>query len=207
MGWLKKVIYDEILDLLHLKTRTDTLNIVMRIKKGFLSIFRPHFSISKGFSLVEMLIYMGLLTALVGVLSMVFATIVDVQLRSEASSSIDQDGRYIISKLLYDMKSANSITTPSSAGSSGSTLQMLVNNITYTYSLDGSGNLQLVNNYGTSVLNGYDTSVSGLSFQRLGAGDSNDTIRVSFTLTSRTISHGAAESRSFQTTLSRDYKK
>jgi hypothetical protein len=181
---------------LQLFWQTDTLNIVKRIK----------FS-AKGFSLIEMLIYMGLLTVLVGILSMVFASIVDVQLQSESASSVDQDGRYILSKMLYDIKSTSSITIPASPGDTSATLQMQVNNITYTYSLDGSGNLQLSNNYGTNVLNGYDTQITGLSFQRLGAGDSNDTVRMTYTLSSRTSPHGHAASKSFQTTLSRDYLK
>lgn len=181
-----------------------TLFIVRDLRTSFLQI-KHHFS-PKGFSLVELLVYMGLLSVLVGVLSMVFASIVDVQLRSESASSVDQNGRYILSKLLYDVRSATSVSTPASPGNTSSTLQMLVNNITYTYSLNGT-NLQLVNNYGTNVLNGYDTQVSAVSFKRLGAGDSNDTIQVSFTLTSITQPHGRAESRTFQTTLSRDYKK
>jgi len=181
---------------LQLFWQTDTLNIVMG----------KHVT-PKGFSLVELLIYMGLLSILVGIMSMIFASIIDVQLRSESASSVDQDSRYILSRMLYDMKSAARVSTPASPGTSSSTLQMLVNNITYTYSLDGSNNLQLSNNYGTNVLNGYDTQVSGLSFQRVGAGDSNDTIRMTFTLTSRTSPHGQAETKTFQTTLARDYMK
>jgi Tfp pilus assembly protein PilV len=189
---------------LKLVWQTDTLNVVMRFRKS--AILTIRFA-QKGFSLIEMLIYMGLLTVLVGVLSMVFASIVDVQLQSESASSVDQDGRYILSRMLYDVKSSSNITTPASPGNSASTLQMVVNNITYTYSLDGSGNLQLSNNYGTNALNGYDTQVSNISFQRLGAGDSNDTVRMTFTISSRTSAHGQAETKTLQTTLSRDYAK
>jgi type II secretory pathway pseudopilin PulG len=191
---LSKILH--LTNYLQLFLQTDTLNIVKRLIKK-----------ARGFTLVELLIYMGLLTVLVGVLSMVFASIIDVQLRSESNSSVDQDGRYILSRMLYDVKGASSITTPANAGNTSSTLQMLVNNITYTYSLDGSGNLQLTNNNGINALNGYDTQVSGLNFQRLGAGDSNDTIRMTFTITSRTSPHNQAETKTYQTTLSRDYAK
>jgi type II secretory pathway pseudopilin PulG len=169
----------------------------MKMKKNY----------NKGFTLVELVVYMGIMSILVGVLGSVFAAIVDVQLESEATASVDQDGRYILSKLLYDMKSASLLTTPSGAGSTSSTLQITVNAIPYIYSLDGSGNLQVVNHYGTNVLNSYDSQISGLSFQRIGTGGSNDTVRVNFTVTSRTLRNTGPESRSFQTTLSRDYRQ
>jgi type II secretory pathway pseudopilin PulG len=165
-------------------------------KKGF----------SKGFTLIELVLYMGLMSILVGVLGSVFATIVDVQLETEATSSVDQDGRYILSKLLYDVKTATAIGTPGSAGVTSSTLQMTVNSVSYTYSLDSGGNLQVLNNFGTNILNSYDSQISNLSFQRIGNGGSNDTIKTSFTVTSRTQRKSGPESRTFQTTLTRDYR-
>lgn len=162
-----------------------------------------------GFSLIELVIYMGVFSILVMVLSTVFAQIVGVQLESEATAAVDQDGRFLMSRLLYDMKSATAINTPASLGVSSPTMQILVNGITYTYSLNAGGNLQVVNNYGTNMLNSFDSQISGLTFTRIGSGGSNDTVRVNFTVTSRTrkMSGTGVESRSFQTTLGRDYRQ
>jgi type II secretory pathway pseudopilin PulG len=162
----------------------------------------------RGFTLIELVLYAGLLSILVGVMGVMFGQIVDVQLESEATSGVDQDGRYILGKMIYDMKSLNTsdtIATPANPGNTSTTLQLNINSTNYTYSLDGNGNLVLTNNATgeANVLNGWQTSVSNLSFQRIGAGGSNDTIRVSFTINSRVQQHSGVESRSFQTTLAK----
>jgi len=157
-----------------------------------------------GYTLIELIIYVGILAILLGVLSSIFTSIVDVQLESSATSSVNQDGRYLLSKLLYDVKSSSAILIPASPGTSSSSLQLTINSINYTYSLDGNGNLQVVNNSTseTNILNSYDTSISGLTFTRVGNGGSSDTIRVSFSLTGKTIERaGVKETKTFQTTL------
>ncbi len=158
----------------------------------------------KGFTLIELVLYIGILTILLSVLSSIFTSIVDVQLQSTATSSVNQDGRYLLSKLLYDVKSSSAILVPANPGSQSSTMQLTINSINYTYSVNGSGNLQVVNNSTseTNVLNSYDTSISALTFNRVGNGGSSDTVRVSYTVTGRTIERaGQQEARTFQTTL------
>lgn len=156
----------------------------------------------KGVTLIELLLYMALLTILVTLISGIFSSVLDSQLEAEATSAVDQDGRYLMARLTRDMQSATAITQPA-AGQQGSTLQITVNSINYTYALNGSGNLQLTNNVGTNNLNSYGTQVSNLNFQRIGSGGTNDTIRVSFTLTSRTtrLAGEQNETRAFETTL------
>ncbi|MBA3723844.1 MAG: prepilin-type N-terminal cleavage/methylation domain-containing protein [Candidatus Levybacteria bacterium] len=155
----------------------------------------------KGFTLIEMIIYIGIFSLLIGVLSAIFGAILDVQLESEGTSKVDQNGRYILAKLNHDIEDATAITTPSSPGQTTSTLQITVNSIIYTYGLDGSGNLQLTTPTGTNNLNSQGITVSGLSFTRLGNGGANDTIRVNYTITSTIQSPSGPESRTFQTTL------
>lgn len=163
----------------------------------------------KGFTLTEIVFYMGLLLILIGLLSQLFSSILDVQLESQSASSVDLDGRYILSKLTYDMRSMqttsptnDTIITPASPGLSGSTLTFKVNTINYTYATN-SGNLTLTNNNGSNNLNSTNTTISNLKFTRIGSGTSTDTIRVSFTLTSKiSRTSSGPESRTFQTTIS-----
>jgi prepilin-type N-terminal cleavage/methylation domain-containing protein len=157
-----------------------------------------------GFTLIELTVYMGILAILISVLSSVFGSIVDVQLQSGATSSVDQDGRYIMAKLTHDVKSASAMILPANPGDVTDTLQITINSINYTYGLDSNNNLEVTDDgSGTSdMLNSYDTSVSNLSFTRIGSGDNNDTVNVSYTLTSRTKDeNGQVESETFQTTL------
>jgi type II secretory pathway pseudopilin PulG len=166
--------------------------------------------VQKGFTLIELVIYMGMFSILIGVMSSLFGSIVEVQLESTSTSSVNQDGRYLLSKLLYDVKSVSAnasgsaILVPANPGNTTNTLQITLNSINYTYSLNANGNLQVVNGstHATDVLNSYDTSISGLTFTRVGNGGSNDTVNVAYTITSRTKeSSGQQDTESFQTTL------
>lgn len=169
---------------------------------------KKNLKLQKGFTLTEMIIYMGLLLVLITILSRLFSSILDVRLESQSASSVDLDGRYILSKLTYDMHAMqtsaptnDTIVTPASPGLSGSTLTFKVNSINYTYSLN-NGNLELTNNNGSDNLNSTDSTVSNLQFTRIGTGTATDTIRVSFTLTSNVTKNSGPEERTFQTTIS-----
>jgi prepilin-type N-terminal cleavage/methylation domain-containing protein len=157
---------------------------------------------SQGFTMIEMLVYMVILLIMVSILSVTFRQIIDLQLNSQATAGVDQDGRFIIARLTHDMQAASQIVSPATPGAQLATLQLKIpgNTLNYIYSLNNS-NLQLTNDNGTDVLNSVGTTVSGLTFQRLGNGDSNDTIRVSFTMSSVTKRGGVPETRTYQTTL------
>src|SRR5215469_6141095 len=99
----------------------------------------------KGYSLIELVLYIGILSILLAVLTSIFSSVVDVQLESNATSSVDQDGRFLLSKLLYDVKSSSSIVTPATPGVQSSTMQVTINSINYTYSASNSGNFEVVN--------------------------------------------------------------
>ena len=157
-----------------------------------------------GFSLVELLLYMGLLSFLLIVLTRIFTSALDVELESEAGSAIQQDGNYILAKLTYDIHRANSISIPSANGGTGSSFRIVIGGENYTYAVDASNNLILTNNSGVNTLNSFDSSVPSFSVQRLGnSGKIEDTLKISYTISSRTnrIS-GIEASRDFKTTLS-----
>lgn len=157
----------------------------------------------KGFSTVELIIYMGILTILLTVLTGIFTSIIDVQLTAKATSSVDQDGRYILTRLAYDMHSASAINIPL-AGSQSASLQITVDSVVQTYSLDGSGHMQLNKNSLTDNLNSVETSISDLSFRRIGIGDNHDTIQMQFTVTSKTKKRAdRSEAITFKTTIGR----
>lgn len=150
--------------------------------------------------MIELLMYMGLLSILVGVLSTLFVTILETQVESSATSSVDQDGRYVLARMNYDMHQAQQIVSPSSPGQTASTLQIKVNSINYTYSVN-NGNLQLTIASQASNLNSTLSTISNVTFQRIGDGDNDDTIRFNFTAASKKQVHAGPETRSFQTTL------
>lgn len=157
----------------------------------------------RGVTLVELLLYMGILSILLTVLTSVFTSVLDVQLESNAASSVEQDGNYILARFAYDIHRAQSINIPAANGITSDSFEIVVDGVSYTYSVDASNNLILTDNLGANNLNNYGTTVSGFSIQRLGnAGGMENTLRINFALTSKTRRISGYEIKNFQTNLS-----
>jgi hypothetical protein len=157
----------------------------------------------KGYFLVELLLYMGILTILLSILTSIFVSALDVQLESQGTSSVEQDGNYILVRLAYDIHRAQSISFPVANGDTASNFTIVIGAENYTYSVDGNNNLILTNNSGANNLNNYNSSISNFTIQRLGnAGGIENTLRISFTDTSKTKKVLGFEVKDFQTNLS-----
>lgn len=155
-----------------------------------------------GFTIVELLIFFGLTTIFLTVLTDLFVSIFDVKRESEATSAVEQDGRYIMSRLVYDVSRSSAVTTPDSLGSSASSLVLTIGGSSSAYAVS-SGVLNLTDSGGTYRINSSETSVSNLTFQRLGDAITNETVRVTFTVSSTTQRNSGSEVRTLQTTIGR----
>lgn len=163
---------------------------------------RKKIKFKAGFTIVELLIFFGLTSIFLTVLTDIFVSIFDVKRESEATSAVDQDGRFILQRLIYDVSRATAITTPSSFGGNAESLVLTVGGDVYTYDLSGNI-LNLANNSGAMRVNSSQTNVSNLEFERIGDGVDNETIRLSFTLSSVVERNSGSEVRNFQTTIGR----
>lgn len=157
----------------------------------------------KAFTLIELLIYMGLLSVLIVVMTQIFVSVLDARLATESVESIERDGNYILNKFIYDVSRANGIISPSGTGGSGSTMIIVIGGVNYTYTLNGT-NLILTNDSGSNQLNSYNTKISqnGATplFRRIGPGDATDTIQFTFKVTSQVTERTGSESKVYQTT-------
>ena len=88
----------------------------------------------KGFSLIELLLYIGLLAVILTAMTNIFLLIVDLQLETESFSGAAQDGQYVLSRLKYDLSQGKTISSPALGGSGGS-LTILINGVSYQYYL------------------------------------------------------------------------
>lgn len=158
------------------------------------------FSKSKGFTIIEMLVYSAGLIILMTVLSEIFVSIFDAQMESQAISSVEQDGRYVLSRLSYDLARASSVSTPAVLGIPSPNLAITVGTDSYTYQIQ-NGNLIITINSTPYQINGFDTSVSNLTFLKLGNTGGKNSIRASYTVTSRSLRKSGPEVKNFQTTL------
>lgn len=134
----------------------------------------------KGFSIVEMLLYSGLLVLFLAVLSNLFLSSLDIKQSSEGDSYTGQDARYIIARLTYDAKRANSIISPS-LGASADSLIFSIDGSSYTYGL-ASDNLTLTDPSGTLGLNGSETTISDVSFERIGNAGGKNSVKATFSV-------------------------
>mgnify|MGYP001605177278 FL=1 len=161
------------------------------------------FNSQKGVTIIELILYMAILSILITMLTSVFVSALDVQSESNATSSVEQDGNYILARLAYDIHRAQSINIPGTNGATNDNFQIVVGGVNYTYSLDPSNNLILTNDLGVYNLNSYGTSASAFLVQRYGnAGGVENTLKINFIITSRTKRVSGLEKKDFQTNLS-----
>lgn len=154
----------------------------------------------EGFTLVELIVYFGIFSFLLLILTNIFSSSLASQLESESLSSVEQDGRFILLRLSRDIQSADSISLPLATGDTNSSLQIIISGETYTYSLS-NGNIVLSNNYGANQLNNFNTTISDLNFSRIGNINGKNTIKVNLTITSHAILNGQPESKLLESTI------
>lgn len=155
-----------------------------------------------GFTLVELLLYMGLFMILLVVFLQLFSSILDVSLESQSTSAVTTDGKYILTRLAYDIQNATSIVTPANVGDTRSSLEIISNGTDEDFVL--SNNNLILNNISANTfdsLNSVETKVSNLSFTRLGNTSNKPTITISFTLTSTATRTSGPETKNFTTTI------
>jgi len=153
-----------------------------------------------GYTLIELLIFMGLISILLVVLTQVFGQTLDVRQESESLSSVEQDGNFLLNRFMYDIARATNINRPSTVGATDTTLDLTISGVNYIYAIN-SGNLQLTLNSITYQLNSVNTTFSNLTFKRIGNDDGKDTIQLSYTVTSKIQRTSGPESKSYQTTV------
>jgi len=166
--------------------------------------FKTKIKNERGFSLLELLLYIGIFSMLLVTFFQLLTAIFDVQLESSGVSSVDQDGLFIMNRLSYDIKHVQSITTPASAGQTAASLVFTEDGDTYNLSVS-SGNLVLADvTRGTSDrLNSVNTTVSAPSFTLLSdtQGQGYRTITFVFTVNSLDTQRNTSKVKTFKTTV------
>ncbi|MDE2001438.1 MAG: hypothetical protein KGI60_02640 [Patescibacteria group bacterium] len=133
-------------------------------------------------TLVETLLYVGLLSVFMVILVNIFVSIIELKLDTEATSPVEQTGRYLMARMSYDVNRASSITSPATLGSTGTSLSLVINGAAYTYQLS-STTILLTDGTGTASTTGSEVAASNLSFERLGNTGGKPMVRIQFTLT------------------------
>jgi hypothetical protein len=155
----------------------------------------------KGFTVIELLLYMGIASILLFVLFDMFTMILSTHAESQSTSAIDQDAAFILNRLSYDIHKASSITAPTLGTTctwpTVSSCQLVLNNATYSVT---SGTLNLTQSSETKALNSVNTQITNISFETRGnsAAGSKPSVQIQFTLQSTVKTN---TTKSFQTTI------
>lgn len=124
----------------------------------------------KGFTLIELIIYMGLLGILLTIMSEVFIGILNLKLASESNSQVVLDGNFIQTRLTYDVHRAERIIAPDIGQTGGVlTLAIVEEGVeqVYQYALVGDA-LTITRGSDSDVLSADDSRVTEFSVTRIG---------------------------------------
>lgn len=153
---------------------------------------------SHGFTLVELLLYMGLLITILSVLYQLFSVGGTSKLREVVSDELYVASERITSDLENTIKGATSVDQPA-LGASSSTLSL--NGGTIVYSVDGNGYLLRTDGTDTARLTADSVIVSSITFSRYGPSVDSPTIIVEYTLAGQRLVQGATRTETFRTAV------
>ncbi len=122
---------------------------------------------SKGFSLLELLIYIALLLVVLTVIVPTFISFSQGRGRTISRSEVDSVLRFATEKISQDIKSASFITTPASAAATSSVLAMTVSGSSVTYDLIDNKLRRQAGVAQPEIISSDSVAVSNLVFTRI----------------------------------------
>lgn len=91
----------------------------------------------KGFSFLELIIYIAIFAIFLMVIVNIFSIIVSSYAKEEARAEVRQNLRFAIEKITDEIHSASDITQPAADGASGNVLILTVNGMPAQFSISG----------------------------------------------------------------------
>lgn len=150
----------------------------------------------QGFSLVELLIYMGLSMIILSIISGLFVSIINIRSEAEKTSSVERDGRYMLSRLTYDINRAQDIIEPALLGNNSTTLQLDIDGEIISYQIN-SNKLTFTDTSGTYAINDKTVNMTSFNVTKLGNEGGKNGVQVDLEIVSQIESEGKIESRNY----------
>lgn len=131
------------------------------------NILKQKIQKKNGFSLLELLVYIAILSILVVVVSNIFISISKSRGQSQAKTEVNSSVRLVTELIRQDIKNASVVSVPASAGSSGSSLTLTRGGVTIIYDVS-SGVLRRKEGAATAInITNSNISVDTLTFTRI----------------------------------------
>ncbi len=154
-----------------------------------------------GFTLVEILIYMGLFTIFLLILSGIFVSTLEIQQNTHDTARVEEDSHFLYARLQYDILRADEVQKPSVSGESSDTLTLLSDGKVLSYQLINDQLTLSVDSGPPQLLTGPEITVTKLEFIKLGKEDEHPSIKANLTLQSSTQNTSVPETRELSYTF------
>ena len=139
----------------------------------------------KGYTLIELLLYITILGSLLFGVSTFFITSTSARVKNESIAEVDRQGALAMDYITQTIRNASSITSPA-AGASGSSLTLVVPTSALSptvFSLSSSA-LQVQEGASAAVrLTNTKVQISSLTFKNLSRSGTSGIVQVSFVVT------------------------
>ncbi|MBI5147852.1 MAG: four helix bundle protein [Parcubacteria group bacterium] len=122
---------------------------------------------SRGFSLLELLIYVAVLAIVTVIVSGFFLAINKGRGQVDARTEVNQNIRFALSAIERDLSAASSVTVPATTGATSSVLTLISGGNTVTYATTTLNRLQRTVNSLSEVIVSERVKIDSLSFVRL----------------------------------------
>lgn len=155
---------------------------------------------SRGFTLVELLVYFALFSILLVVITNLFIDALAQRTRDSMRSSLQQESEYVLAKLRHTVLNADAITHPVLSGESSPTLELNVGGDTYRYSIDSQRLLESRPDQ-QSYLTSNTLRVSDFAVENQSGSGTSQTVTITFTMTATQLNGDEYGSRVLSTTL------
>lgn len=155
-------------------------------------------SFKKATTIVELTLYMGLLSIFLVIIFNLFSQIISTQTRSVAVSLVQTNGNFLITKLTHDINQANAISAPASIGSSAVTMTLTLGTTSASYAIS-DGRLVMTDSSGSYNLNDVDTTITDFVVTRLGNSGGKAGLKINLTVTSNVVDNSNIKTKSYQT--------
>lgn len=153
-----------------------------------------------GVSLVELLIYMGLsfilLTVILGLLISIFET----RTESDTTTSVEQNSRYLLNRLRYDIHRSQDMLIPANAGDTSDRLQVVIDGSIFTYRVIDA-TLYMIEGTDQIALTDVNTQVGGFGVSRYGNTGGAPSAQLVLSLSSGDTEGSNTESQDYQFTF------
>jgi len=142
------------------------------------------------FTLIETLLYISIFSIVVFLILGIYGLVVEARVRQRTVTEVNEEGGRIVQMITQTIRNSTSINSPLPAANSG-VLSLYVptgaNNPTLYY-LVGNDLVIKEGTAGTIVMNSNRVIISGLKYYNLSLGGTKGTVKVEFTVSSKTQS-------------------